>query len=161
MAKNRDYEFDQITKKLLKGPKGPPEIIKGDAHETPKASKKKHTYVPQSTDADFNMEEPTAAEDSPDYFYSGIHDVAQKAINTRAYIKGKKTLEKVVDDHVRNYFNKRREFRREDSNRKRQEMAAKFADEVMKESVKLLKRKRTATPPNKSPTDKRATTKSS
>ncbi|CEG45760.1 uncharacterized protein PHALS_14839 [Plasmopara halstedii] len=38
-------------------------------------------------------------------------------------------------------------------------MAEKFADEVIKESVKLLKRKRTATPPNKSPTDKRATKK--
>ena len=38
-------------------------------------------------------------------------------------------------------------------------MADRFADEVMKESVKLLKRKRTATPPNKSPTDKRATKK--
>ncbi|GMF39705.1 unnamed protein product [Phytophthora lilii] len=38
MAKNRDYEYDQITKKLLKSPKGPPEIIKGEAHETPKAT---------------------------------------------------------------------------------------------------------------------------
>ncbi|GMF33279.1 unnamed protein product [Phytophthora lilii] len=159
MAKNRDYEYDQITKKLLKGPKGPPEIIKGEAHEAPKASKKKHTYVPQSTDADFNMEEPTAPEDSSDDFYSGIHDVAQKAINTRAYIKGKKTLKQVVDDHVRNYLNKRREFRKEDSMRRRQEIADIFADEVMKESEKLLKRKRTATPPNKSSTDKRATKK--
>ena len=65
----------------------------------------------------------------------------------------------MVDDHVRNYLNKQREFRKEDSNRKRQEMASKFADKVMEESVKLLKRKRTATPPNKSPTDKRATKK--
>ncbi|GMF12462.1 unnamed protein product [Phytophthora lilii] len=86
MGKNREYDYDQITKKLLKGPKGPPEIIKG---KTPKASKKKHTNVPQSTDADFNIEEPTAPEDSSDDFYSGIHDVAQKAINTRAYNKGK------------------------------------------------------------------------
>ncbi|GMF23710.1 unnamed protein product [Phytophthora lilii] len=159
MAKNREYDYDQITKKLLKGPKGPPEIIKGEAHETPKASKKKHTYVPQSTDADINMDEPTAPEDSSDDFYRGVNNVAQKVINTRAYIKGKKTLRQVVDDHVRNYLNKQREFRREDSNRRRQEMASKFAEEVMKESVKLLKRKRTATPPNKSPTDKRATKK--
>ncbi|GMF14259.1 unnamed protein product [Phytophthora lilii] len=126
MRKNREYEYDQITKKLLKGPKGPPEIIKGEANETPKTSKKKHTYVPQSTDADANMEEPTAPEQSFDDFFSGVNDVAHK-------------------------------FRREDSNRRRQEMAAKFADEVMKESVKLLKRMRTETPPNKSPTDKRAT----
>ncbi|EEY69605.1 uncharacterized protein PITG_18888 [Phytophthora infestans T30-4] len=129
MAKNREYEYDQITKKLLKGPKGPPEIIKGEAHEAPKASKKKHTYVPQSTDADFDMEEPTASKDSSDDFYSGIHDVAQKAINTRAYVKGKKTLKQVVDDHVRNYLNKQREFKREDSMRRRQEIADKFADE--------------------------------
>ncbi|EGZ09524.1 hypothetical protein PHYSODRAFT_318234 [Phytophthora sojae] len=128
MAKNREYDYDQITKKLLKGPKGPPEIIKGEAHETPKASTKKHTYVPQSTDADFNMDEPTAPEDSSDDFYRGVNNVAQKVINTRAYIKGKKTLRQVVDDHVRNYLNKQREFRREDSNRRRQEMASKFAE---------------------------------
>ncbi|KAL8023505.1 hypothetical protein Plhal710r2_c006g0027991 [Plasmopara halstedii] len=54
MAKNREYEYDQIKKKNYKGPKGPPEVIKGEAHEAPKASK--HTYVPQSTDADFDME---------------------------------------------------------------------------------------------------------
>ncbi|EEY61389.1 uncharacterized protein PITG_01685 [Phytophthora infestans T30-4] len=107
--------FQQVMAKNR--PKGPPEIIKGEAHEAPKASKKKHTYVPQSTDADFDMEEPTAPEESPDDFYSGIHDVAQKATNTRAYIKGKKTLKQVVDDHVRNYLNKRRELRREDSMR--------------------------------------------
>ncbi|KAF4047486.1 hypothetical protein GN244_ATG00040 [Phytophthora infestans] len=149
--------FQQVMAKNR--PKGPPEIIKGEAHEAPKASKKKHTYVPQSTDADFDMEEPTAPEESPDDFYSGIHDVAQKATNTRAYIKGKKTLKQVVDDHVRNYLNKRRELRREDSMRRCQEMADKFADEIMKESEKLLKRKRTATPPNKSSTDKRAAKK--
>ncbi|GMF35852.1 unnamed protein product [Phytophthora lilii] len=157
MGKNREYEYDQITKKLLKGPKGPPEVIKGEASENPKSSKKKHTYVPQSTDADANMEEPTAPEESFEDFVSGVNDVAQKVVNTRAYIKGKKSLKEVVDDHVLKYLNKQREFRREDSNRRRQEMAAKFADEVMKESVKFLKRKRTATPPNKSPTDKRAT----
>ncbi|KAL8001156.1 hypothetical protein Plhal703r1_c19g0085391 [Plasmopara halstedii] len=126
------YEYDQITKKLLKGPKGPPEVIKGEASEIPKSSKKKHTFVPQSTDADANMEEPTVAEESFKDFFSGVNDVAQKV---------------------------QREFRREDSNRRRQEMAAKLADEVMKESVKLLKRKRNAAPPNKSPTDKRATKK--
>ncbi|GMF34873.1 unnamed protein product [Phytophthora lilii] len=115
MGKNREYEYDQITKKLLKGPKGPPEIIKGEAKETPKSSKKKHTYVLQSTDADANMEEPTAPEDSPKISMA-----------------------------------------EEDSNRRRQEMASKFADKVMEESVKLLKRKRTETPPNKSPSDKRA-----
>ncbi|KAL8001186.1 hypothetical protein Plhal703r1_c19g0085691 [Plasmopara halstedii] len=131
MGKNREYEYDQITKKLLGGPKGPPEIIKGEASETPKSSKKKHTYVPKSTDADFNMEEPTAPEESFEDFFSGVNDVAQK----------------------------QREFRRKDSNRRRQEMAAKLADEVMKESVKLPKRKRNSTPPNKSPTDKRATKK--
>ncbi|KAL7678760.1 hypothetical protein Plhal304r1_c092g0172021 [Plasmopara halstedii] len=146
MGKNREYEYDQITKKLLKGPKGPPEIIKGEASETPKSSKKKHTYVPKSTDADFNMEEPTAPEESFEDFFSGVNDVAQKVVNTRAYIKGKKSLKEVVDDHVLKYLNKQREFRREDSNRRRQEMAAKFADEVMKESEKLLKRKRIETP---------------
>ncbi|EGZ06632.1 hypothetical protein PHYSODRAFT_306845 [Phytophthora sojae] len=155
MAKNREYEYDEITKKLIKGPKGPPEIIKGESNEAPKSSKKKHTYVPTSTDTDVNMEEPTAPED----FYKGVNDVAQKAVNTRAYIKGKKSLREVVDDHVLNYLNKQREFRKEDSNRRRQEMADKFAEEVMKESAKLLKRKRTVTPPNKSPTDKRATKK--
>ncbi|KAL8013230.1 hypothetical protein Plhal710r2_c039g0136931 [Plasmopara halstedii] len=157
MGKNREYEYDQITKKLLKGPKGPPEIIKGEASETPKSSKKKHTYAPKSTDADFNMEEPTAPEESFEDFFSGVNDVAQKVVNTRAYIKGKKSLKEVVDDHVLKYLNKQREFRREDSNRRRQEMAAKFVDEVMKESEKLLKRKRIETPTNKSPTDKRAT----
>ncbi|GMF39669.1 unnamed protein product [Phytophthora lilii] len=156
MAKNSEYDYDQITKKLLKGPKGSPEIIKGEIHETPKSSKKKHTYVPTSTDTDANMEEPTAPEDAPEGFYSGVNGVAEKAVNTRAYIKGKKTLREVVDDHVLKYLNKRREFRREDSNRKRQEMASKFGDKVMEESVKLLKQKRTATPPNKSPSDKRA-----
>ncbi|GMF34666.1 unnamed protein product [Phytophthora lilii] len=129
MGKSREYKYDQITKKLLKGPKGPPEIIKGEATETPKSSKKKHTYVPQSIDADANMEEPTAPEESFEDFFSGVNDVAHK----------------------------RREFRKEDSNRRRQEMADKFADEVMKESVKPLKRKRIDTTPNKSPTDKRAT----
>ncbi|GMF11704.1 unnamed protein product [Phytophthora lilii] len=38
MGKNREYEYDQITKKLLKGPNSPPEIIKGEASETPKSS---------------------------------------------------------------------------------------------------------------------------
>ncbi|KAL7995821.1 hypothetical protein Plhal703r1_c42g0141711 [Plasmopara halstedii] len=129
MGKNREYEYDQITKKLLKGPKGPPEIIKGEASETPKSSKKKHTYAPKSTDADFNMEEPTAPEESFEDFFSGVNDVAQKVVNTRAYIKGKKSLKEVVDDHVLKYLNKQREFRREDSNRRRQEMAAKAEEE--------------------------------
>ncbi|GMF40469.1 unnamed protein product [Phytophthora lilii] len=93
MAKNREYEYDEITKKLIKGPKGPPEIIKGESNEAPKSSKKKHTYVPTSTDTDVNMEEPTAPED----FYKGVNDVAQKAVNTRAYIKGKKSLREVVE----------------------------------------------------------------
>ncbi|GMF35214.1 unnamed protein product [Phytophthora lilii] len=159
MSKNREYEYDEITKKLLKGPKGPPEIIKGEASATPKSSKKKNKYVPQSTDTDANMEEPTTQEQGPEDFYRGVNDVAQKAVNTRAYIKGRKTLREVVDDHVMKYLNKQKEFRREDSNRRRQEMADKFAEEVMKESAKLLKRKRTVTPPNKSPTDKRATKK--
>ncbi|GMF33554.1 unnamed protein product [Phytophthora lilii] len=157
MGKSREYEYDQITKKLLKGPEGPPEIIKGEASEIPKSSKKKHTYVPQSTDADINMEEPTAPEDTFEDFYKGVNDVAHKAVNIRPYIKGKRSLKEVVNDHVLKYLNKRREFRKEDSNRRRQEMADKFADEVMKESVKLLKRKRIDTPPKKSPTDKRAT----
>ncbi|DBA03833.1 TPA: hypothetical protein N0F65_005723 [Lagenidium giganteum] len=147
MSKNREYEYDEITKKLLKGPKGPPEIIKGEASETPKSSKKKNKYVPQSTDTDVNMEEPTAEEQGPEDFYRGVNDVAQKAVNT------------LVDDHVMKYLNKQKEFRREDSNRRRQEMADKFAEKVMKESAKLLKRKRTVTPPNKSPTNKRATKK--
>ncbi|GMF22093.1 unnamed protein product [Phytophthora lilii] len=153
MGKNREYEYDQITKKLLKSPKGSPEIIKGEASETPKSSKKKHRYVPQSTDADANMEEPTAPEESFEDFFSGVNDVAHKVVNTRAYIKGKRSLKEVVDDHVLKYLNKRREFRKEDINRRRD----KFAAKVMEELVKLLKRKRTATPPNKSPTDKRAT----
>lgn len=163
MSKNREYEYDEITKKLLKGPKGPPEIIKGEASKTPKSSKKKNKYVPQSTDTDVNMEQPTepedATEDIPEDFYRGVNDVAQKAVNTRAYIKGRKTLREVVDDHVMKYLNKQKEFRKEDSNRRRKAMADKFAEEVMKESVKLLKRKRITTPPNKSPTDKRATKK--
>ncbi|CEG48961.1 uncharacterized protein PHALS_06751 [Plasmopara halstedii] len=75
------------------------------------------------------MEEPTAAEKSFEDFFIGVNDVAQKV-------------------------NKQREFRREDSNRRRQEMAAKFADEVMKESEKAFE---IETPPSKSPTDKRAT----
>ncbi|GMF36328.1 unnamed protein product [Phytophthora lilii] len=91
MGRNREYEYDQITKKLLKGPKGPPEIIKGEAKETPRSSKTKHTYVPQSTDAAANMEEPSASEDLTEDFYGGVNDVAQKAVNTRAYIKGKMT----------------------------------------------------------------------
>ncbi|GMF34320.1 unnamed protein product [Phytophthora lilii] len=107
------------------------------------------------------MEEPTApedtSEDTSEDFYKGVNDVAKQAINNRAYVKGKKTLREVVHNHVWTYLNKQREFRREDSNRRRQEMAAKFADEVMKESAKLLERKRIDTPPNKSPTDKRAT----
>ncbi|KAL8008739.1 hypothetical protein Plhal710r2_c087g0182581 [Plasmopara halstedii] len=131
--------FQQVMGKNR--PKGPPEIIKGEASETPKSSKKKHTYVPKSTDADFNMEEPTAPEESFEDFFSGVNDVAQKVVNTRAYIKGKKSLKEVVDDHVLKYLNKQRKFRREDSNRRQ----------------KLLKRKRIQTPPNKSPTDKRAT----
>ncbi|KUF85862.1 Leucine--tRNA ligase [Phytophthora nicotianae] len=159
MSKNREYEYDEITKKLLKGPKGPPEIIKGEASETPKSSKKKNKYVPQSTDTDANMEEPTAQEQGPEDFYRGVNDVAQKAVNTRAFVKGKKSLREVVDDHVMKYLDKQKEFRKEDSNRRRKAMADKFAEEVMKESVKLLKRKRTVTPPNKSPTDKRATKK--
>ncbi|GMF16704.1 unnamed protein product [Phytophthora lilii] len=73
---------------------GPPEIIKGEAKETPKSSKKKHTYVPQSTDADVNMEEPTASEDTFEDFYGGVNDVAHKAVNTRASIKGKKDFER-------------------------------------------------------------------
>ena len=68
-------------------------------------------------------------------------------------------MKEVVDEHVQKYLNKQKEFRKEDSSRRRQAMAAKFADEVMKESAKLLKRKRIDTPPNKSPTDKRATKK--
>ncbi|ETP51828.1 hypothetical protein F442_03086 [Phytophthora nicotianae P10297] len=159
MSKNREYEYDEITKKLLKGPKGPPEIIKGEASETPKSSKKKNKYVPQSTDTDANMEEPTAQEQGPEDFYRGVNDVAQKAVNTRAFVKGKKSLREVVDDHVMKYLDKQKEFRKEDSNRRRKAMADKFAEEVMKESVKLLKRKRTVTPPKKSPTDKRATKK--
>ena len=47
---------------------------------------KKHTYVPTSTDTDANMEQPTAPEDSSGDFYSGVNDVAQKVVNTRAYI---------------------------------------------------------------------------
>ncbi|KAL7682006.1 hypothetical protein Plhal304r1_c052g0136201 [Plasmopara halstedii] len=77
---------DEIKEKLLEGLKGPPKIIKGEAHEIPKESKKKHTYVPQPTDADFNKEEPTAPGNSPDDFYCSKYEVAQKAINTRAYI---------------------------------------------------------------------------
>ncbi|ETP51845.1 hypothetical protein F442_03068 [Phytophthora nicotianae P10297] len=103
------------------------------------------------------MEKPTAPEESFEDFFNGVNDVAHKVVNTRAYMKGQKTLREVVDDHVLKYLNKRREFRKEDSNRRRREMADKFADEVMKESLKLLKRKRIDTPPNKSPTDKRAT----
>ncbi|KAL7692625.1 hypothetical protein Plhal304r1_c006g0025351 [Plasmopara halstedii] len=38
-----------------------------------------------------------------------MHNVVQKVINTRAYSKGKKTLKQLVDDHVRNYLNKRRD----------------------------------------------------
>ncbi|ETI30218.1 hypothetical protein F443_22662 [Phytophthora nicotianae P1569] len=94
MGKSREYEYDQITKKLLKGPKGPPEIIKGEASDTPKSSKKKHTYVPQSTDTDANMEKPTAPEESFEDFFSGVNDVAQKVVNTRAYIKGKKIIKR-------------------------------------------------------------------
>ncbi|GMF38167.1 unnamed protein product [Phytophthora lilii] len=155
MAKNREYDYDLITEKLLIGTKGPPEIIKGDSSTK---EKKKHTYVPTSTDADNTayMEQPTAPEDSSEDFYRGVNNVAQKAVNTRSYIKGKKTLKEVVDDQVRNYLNKQKEFRKEDSHRRRQDMADKFANKVMEESEKLLKRKRTETPPNKSPSDKRA-----
>ncbi|KAL7680640.1 hypothetical protein Plhal304r1_c064g0151931 [Plasmopara halstedii] len=39
-----------------------------------------------------NMEEPTAAEKSFEDFFSGVNDVARKEVNTRAYIKGKKSL---------------------------------------------------------------------
>ncbi|ETP18064.1 hypothetical protein F441_07666 [Phytophthora nicotianae CJ01A1] len=96
MEKSREYEYDQIAKKkkLLKGPKGPPEIIKGQASDIPKSSKKKHTYVPQSTDTDANMEETTAPEESFEDFFSGVNDVAQKVVNTRAYIKGKKIIKR-------------------------------------------------------------------
>ncbi|CEG46416.1 uncharacterized protein PHALS_02819 [Plasmopara halstedii] len=90
MAKIRDYEYDQITKKTLEGSRGPPGIIKGEVHVTPKASKKKHTYVPQSTDADFNMEEPTAPEDSSDDFYSGMNDVAQRSSILEYILKKKR-----------------------------------------------------------------------
>ncbi|KAL7679591.1 hypothetical protein Plhal304r1_c076g0163041 [Plasmopara halstedii] len=103
MGKNREYEYDQITKKLLGGPKGPPEV-----------------KLP-------NL--PTAPEQSFEDFFSGVNDVAQKVVNTRAYIKGKKSLKEVVDDHVLKYLNKQRKFRREDSNRRRQEMAAKNKEE--------------------------------
>ncbi|GMF37743.1 unnamed protein product [Phytophthora lilii] len=75
MGKNREYEYDQLKNKLLKSPKGPPEIIKYEAKETPKSSKKKHTYVPQSNDADANMEEPSASEESSEDFYGRINDV--------------------------------------------------------------------------------------
>ncbi|KAF4033653.1 hypothetical protein GN244_ATG14476 [Phytophthora infestans] len=142
MGKNREYEYDQITKKQLKGSKYPPEIIKGEASETPKSSKKKHTYVPKSTDADFNMDEPTAPEESFEDFFSGVNDVAQKS------------LKEVVDDPTLKHLNKQREFRRKESNRRRQEMAANH-ERIRKAS----KRKRTTTPPNKPPTDKRATKK--
>ncbi|POM59723.1 hypothetical protein PHPALM_31502 [Phytophthora palmivora] len=159
MSKNREYEYDEITKKLLKGPKGPPEIIKGEISETPKSSKKKYKYVPTSTDTDANMEDPTApkdeAEDITEAFYRGVNDVAQKAVNTRAFVKGRKSLKEVVDDHVMKYLDKQKEFRKEDSNRRHRAMANKFAAKVMEKSAKLLKRKL----PNKSPTDKRATKK--
>ncbi|DBA03209.1 TPA: hypothetical protein N0F65_003929 [Lagenidium giganteum] len=142
MSKNREYEYDEITKKLLKGPKGPPEIIKGEASETPKSSKKKNKYVPQSTDTDANMEEPTApkdeAEDIPEEFYRGVNDVAQKAVNTRAYIKGRKTLREVVDDHVMKYLDKQKEFRKEDSNRRRKAMTDNFAEEAEPSIIRQL-----------------------
>ncbi|DBA02915.1 TPA: hypothetical protein N0F65_005942 [Lagenidium giganteum] len=67
------------------------------------------------------MEEPTAQEQRPEDFYRGVNNVAQK-------------------------LDKQKEFRKEDSNRRRKAMADKFAEGVMKESVKLLKRKRTVTP---------------
>ncbi|DAZ96340.1 TPA: hypothetical protein N0F65_007990 [Lagenidium giganteum] len=66
----------------------------------------------------------------PEEFYRGVNDVAQKAVNTRAYIKGRKTPREVVDDHVMKYLDKQKEFRKEDSNRRRKAMADKFAEEA-------------------------------
>ncbi|GMF32489.1 unnamed protein product [Phytophthora lilii] len=55
MAKNREYDYDQITRKLLKGPKGPPEIIKGEAHETSKATEEEPSITRQLfQDSDVN-----------------------------------------------------------------------------------------------------------
>ncbi|KAL7678769.1 hypothetical protein Plhal304r1_c092g0172111 [Plasmopara halstedii] len=149
MAKNREYEYDQIKKKTTRVPKG---LLK--------SSKAKHMRLLKQVSILTFHNQPTQTS----IWNSPLHLKNHSTISIAAYMTlpkrpsvlehmlRQKFLEQVVDNHVRSYLNRRRELRQEDSNRQCQEMAAKFADEVMKESVKLLKRKRIATPPNKSPT---------
>jgi len=143
--KAREYEYDAVSKKLKKAA---PPIVKGKTgdNRTGAPSKNKDGSVPD-TDT-----EPAEFDD----FYKNVNEMAKKALRSRAYVKKGRTLREVVDAQVRDFLNKRREYRKEDSSRRRQEMADKFAEKVMKESEAILKRKRTETPPNKSPTDKRA-----
>lgn len=78
MTKNREYEYDEITKKLTNGPKGPPKVIKGkekkNVEEEPQ-KKTKFTYVPTSTDVDVNIEHPTATEDASEEFDGGVNEI--------------------------------------------------------------------------------------
>lgn len=67
MGKSNDYDYDQITSKLMKKA---PKVIKGqtqppigDIYEmmgpaSPKESTKNFKYVPQKTDTDENMKAP-------------------------------------------------------------------------------------------------------
>lgn len=157
MDKSRDYDYDEITKKLRKGVDKP---IEGENSsdaglKPPKASKKKYTYVPESTDPDVNMEGNSAPENEFDPFDENVNDIAHKAENRRAYIKGKKTLKEVVDQQVHEYLNKQKEYRKVDSNRQRQEMYDNLAAKVRREAADIMKRKLMDTPPGKSPTNKR------
>ncbi|GMF34093.1 unnamed protein product [Phytophthora lilii] len=101
------------------------------------------------------MEEPTAPEDSSEDFYGGVMTLPKRLSILEHPLKEKRLCVRWWMITFKNTLTNK-EFRREDSNRRRQGMASKFADKVMEESVKLLKRKRTETPPNKSPSDKRA-----
>ncbi|GMF36032.1 unnamed protein product [Phytophthora lilii] len=142
-------------KKLLKCPKGPPEIIKVKRKKLPNLVKK-HTYVPQSTDADANMEEPTAPEDSSEDFYGGVMTLPKRLSILEHPSKEKRLCVRWWMITFENALTSTKSFEERIQIGDFKKWQVNLLIKSWKKSVKLLKRKRTENPPNKSPSDKRA-----
>ncbi|DAZ97047.1 TPA: hypothetical protein N0F65_012916 [Lagenidium giganteum] len=75
MGKNREYDYDQITRKLMKKA---PKVMKGKQQssiDSPKETKsktaKKFKYVPQTTDTDVIMATPSPGKSSKNFLNDG------------------------------------------------------------------------------------------
>lgn len=144
MGKTRDYDYDKITKKLTKGA---PEVINGEyskpnEYVEEKPQKKKHTFVPESTDTEtnneFRYEEMFNDENYMKYMDDINYHKMNKGIN----------MEQVYQDKIQKYLTKNKEFRNLVFNQKRKKSKSDIDDKATDLARAFVKRKREVRAPD-------------